>query len=205
MISTRLLIAAGAYCLILCEPCRAEEASHREAMDFEAADAWRTAPDLLDHFDENELWSTRTIPFDELASGVKLSSKHVKSGEFSGEWSDHPRYPTIHTRQVPSDWRGAKSLVFWAWSEEATGEKITVAIRSDNPKTVCDPSIQSVSANPRTLTIGHRRIYVLPGLVAVTRFRRDSRARALKCGKSSTHRPDRLDLVRHLESRDRVS
>ncbi len=136
MTSTRLLIAAGAYCLILCEPCRAEEASHREAMDFEAADAWRTAPDLLDHFDEDELWSTRTIPFDELAGGVKLSSEHVKSGKFAGKWSDHPRYPTIHTREVPNDWRGAKSLVFWAWSEEATGEKITVAIRSDNPKTL---------------------------------------------------------------------
>lgn len=105
-------------------------------MDFEAAGAWRTAPDLLDHFDEEELWSTRTIPFDELAGGVKLSSEHVKSGRFSGKWSDHPRYPTIHTRQVPSDWRGANSLAFWAFSEEATGEKIAVAIRSDSPKTI---------------------------------------------------------------------
>jgi hypothetical protein len=125
----------GLWCLLLALCSQAQGISPEAALDFEAEGAWLTAPDLLGEFEEKALWSTRTIPFAELAGGLKLSTEHVKSGRTSGEWRDHPRYPTIHTVHVPRDWSQAKTLSFWAWSEEPTGELVTVAVLSDNPDT----------------------------------------------------------------------
>ena len=109
--------------------------SSEQAMAFEVAGAWLTAPDLLSEFGEEDLWSTRTIPLAELAGGVKLSVEHVKQGRYSGKWSDHPRYPTIHTPHVPADWTGFTGLSFWAYSEERTDELIALAVESDSPET----------------------------------------------------------------------
>ena len=102
------------------------------AMDFEVAGAWMTAPELTDEFPEEDLWSTRTLPFAELAGGVKLSDEHVKSGSTSAKWADHPRYPTVHTRHVPRDWSKCRALALWVYSEEETGERITLAVESDS-------------------------------------------------------------------------
>lgn len=120
--------------LLLLAACTAHAAG-TEAMSFEVEGAWRTAFDLPEGYKEDELWSVRTIPYSELAGGVKLSRDHVKQGQFAGRWADHPRYPTIHTRQVPTDWSGFRSLSLWAYSEVATGEQITLAVLSDTPAT----------------------------------------------------------------------
>ncbi|HJN16497.1 MAG TPA: carbohydrate binding domain-containing protein, partial [Armatimonadota bacterium] len=106
-----------------------------DAMGFEAPGLWMTAPPLLDDYPEEHLWSTRTIPFADLAGGVKLSEERVKQGQFSGRWADHPRYSTIHTSHVPTDWSASTGVTFWAYSEDATGEIITLAVEADDPDT----------------------------------------------------------------------
>ena len=85
---------------------------------------WRTAPPLTDLFPEEDLWSTRTIPFAELAGGVK-----------AGRWVDHPRFPTVHTTDVFKDWRGKEALLWEMNSAKATRERILVGVLCDNPKT----------------------------------------------------------------------
>lgn len=112
------------------------QVSVEDALGFEVAGVWRSAPDLTDVFDESLLWSTRTLPFEELAGGVTLDSEHVKAGASSGRWADHPRYPTIHCRQVPRDWSGFNTLALWVFSQEATGERITIGVKSDSEATV---------------------------------------------------------------------
>ncbi|MBM3498790.1 MAG: hypothetical protein FJX74_08975 [Armatimonadetes bacterium] len=125
----------GTWPLLLASCLYAQPITPEAALDFEVEGAWLTAPDLLSEFKEEELWSTRTIPFAELAGGLTLATEHVHSGRTAGKWADHPRYPTIHTTRVPRDWSAARSLGFWAFSEEATGERITVAALSDSPET----------------------------------------------------------------------
>ena len=122
-------------CLFVCAQGIGAEPDLQQCMDFETEGAWQSAPDLLGEFAEGDLWSTRTTPFKILAGGVKLCEEHVKSGKFSGKWSDHPRYPTIHSTRVPRDWSRFKALTFWAYSEVSTGEAITLAVASDNDKT----------------------------------------------------------------------
>jgi len=135
MLDKPAYVIPSAICVLLAGGCLAQGIAPEAALDFEVEGAWLTAPDLLSEFREEELWSTRTVPFAELAGGLKLSTDHVKSGRTSGLWSDHPRWPTIHTVHVPRDWSGAKVLAFWTYSEEATGERITVAVLSDNADT----------------------------------------------------------------------
>ena len=104
-------------------------------MDFEVAGAWLTAPPLLDEFEEEELWSGPLVPFRELAEGARLSQEHVRSGEHSLRWDDHPRFPTLHTSHVPRDWSGAQALSLWVHSGDNTGQKITLAVAADNEET----------------------------------------------------------------------
>ncbi len=132
---TRFMPALVIGIVTLAPPVVADEIDWRAALDFEAPGAWRTAPDLLDEFGEDQLWSTRTTPFAELAGGVELSPEHVTSGARSAKWSDHPRYPTIHCRHVPTDWSAYAALAFQAFSEEATGERITLGVASDSEGT----------------------------------------------------------------------
>jgi hypothetical protein len=95
--------------------------------------AWRSAPPLTELFPESELWSTRTIPFAELAEGVKaVPGRH---GGTAGRWADHPRFPTIHTTMVRQDWTGSEALVLAMHSSKATGERILVGALCDNPLT----------------------------------------------------------------------
>jgi len=129
MAMTALMVAAAALAV------QAQDADWRAALNFEAPGAWRTAPDLLDEWPEDQLWSSRHLPFAELAGGVTLSTEHVRSGATSGRWADHPRFPTIHCRAVPPDWSGYASLAFQAYSEEATGEIVTVGVLSESEAT----------------------------------------------------------------------
>jgi len=124
-----------AWCVIVGSPSARADSDCWKSMDFEVEGAWLTAPNLLDEFNEQDLLATRVIPFERLAGGVELSRAHVKSGRFSGRWSDHPRYPTIHTTRVPGDWSRFKALTFWVHSEKKTGEAITLAVKSDGDKT----------------------------------------------------------------------
>ncbi len=138
-----LLVLTG----ILTMPAIAGEISPAGAMGFEIEGAWMTAPPLTDTFPEEHLWSTRTIPFADLAGGARLSSEQVRQGEASLLWVDHPRYPTIHTSHVPTDWSGYKSLSVWVYSVDQTGQIITIGIGSNNDETtwsdyfVCDFTI----------------------------------------------------------------
>jgi len=111
------------------------EAQHEKPMSFSIEGAWMTAPDMLHEFNEQDLFSTRTIPFTKLAEGVGASSKYVKKGKYSWKWDNHPRYPTIHCPNVPKDWSSSSFLTFWIYSEESTGERITLAVMSDSDKT----------------------------------------------------------------------
>lgn len=105
-------------------------------MQFESPDAWRTAaPELYTEFAPDEIWAVRTNPLPELGGGLALVREPVKQGERAGRWADHPRFPTVHTTEIPHDWTGARGLCFWARSEFATGEVITLAVQSDGPGT----------------------------------------------------------------------
>ena len=106
------------------------------AMGFEIEGVWLSAaPELFTKFKPEEIWAARTMTLPEMAAGVKLSGDHVKQGRLAGRWANHPQFPTIHTQDIPHDWRGVKSLSFWARSEVATGELITLALLSDGPQT----------------------------------------------------------------------
>ena len=106
------------------------------AMGFEIEGVWLSAaPELFTELKPEEIWAARTMTLPELAAGVTLSGDHVKQGRLAGRWANHPQFPTIHTHDIPHDWRGVKSLSFWARSEVATGELITLALLSDGPQT----------------------------------------------------------------------
>ena len=115
--------------------CGIAAAGPGQAMDFETPGAWRTAPDLLGEFDEGAFRFVGAASFSELAGGVKLSREHVASGQFAGKWADHPRCPTIHCTDVPKDWTAFRTVSFWAYSEVATHEQITLAVLSDSAET----------------------------------------------------------------------
>jgi len=125
--------AALALGLAIARSADVRQGDWRAALDFEMAGAWTTEADLLDEFAEKQLWSVRHTPFAELAGGVVLSTEHVRSGRFSGRWADHPRFPTIHCRNVPGDWREYTGVAFQAYSEDATDQRMTfgVACNSD--------------------------------------------------------------------------
>jgi len=112
-----------------------QQTGWQAALDFEVPGAWTSEADLLDEFPEENLWCTRHTPFAELAGGVVLSAEHVQSGTLSGRWADHPRHPTIHCRAVPPDWRRYRGIAFQAYSEDATGERITLGVASDSAAT----------------------------------------------------------------------
>lgn len=106
------------------------------AMGFEGPGAWLSvAPELFSEFKEEEIWAIRHTTLAELNSGVTQSTAQVKQGQFSGRWGDHPRFPTIHTADIPNDWSAVKSLRLWVHSEAATGELVTLAALSNSPQT----------------------------------------------------------------------
>lgn len=80
-------------------------------------------------------WVMPPVSKDDLAGGVVLSKTHVKQGQSSGEWRNHPRYPTIACRALEPDWSTCGALKFWAYSEVPTNEVITFGVCSDNPAT----------------------------------------------------------------------
>jgi Concanavalin A-like lectin/glucanases superfamily/BNR repeat-containing family member len=120
--------------------------SVHDAMGFEKVGAWNTAPvAMFDMVPEYKLWHNRTRKFkgcqvskissEKLASGAKLSNKHVTQGNSSLHWNDHTTYPTIACWKVPKNWAGKKALSLDIYSTKATGEIVTIAILSDSPKT----------------------------------------------------------------------
>ena len=155
MQATRFMPALVIGIVTLALPVVADEIDWRAALDFEAPGAWRTAPDLLDEYGEDQLWSTRTIPFAELAGGVELSAEHVRSGQLSGRWADHPRYPTIHCRHVPTDWSAHAALAFQAFSEEATGERIVpmINLKGVAPESIPDGSRLDLDGAAGTVSV----------------------------------------------------
>jgi len=131
----RKLLLLASVVTVSCSLVLAQSA-HTPAMALETAGAWRSvAPELLTEFKEGEIWSVRHLPLADLNAGVQFVSDPVKEGKLAGRWADHPRFPTISTAAIPHDWSGCKTLSFWAHSEVATGELITLAAQSDNPQT----------------------------------------------------------------------
>ena len=123
------------------------------AFGFESQGAWQSVPlDLLDLMARNkltgtDLWWAKNSRYDDLpkanrpmdfaafSAGLSLSSDHVTEGKFSGKWSEHPRYPTIMTDRIPSDWHFFNTLSISIYSAAATGETIHIGVLSDNPST----------------------------------------------------------------------
>ncbi len=132
---------------------RSKEVTVEEAWGFEKEGAWLSVPlELLSFMEENEIsyekcWGSRNLrygkgeivqagmSFQDRASGVKISPEHATKGSSSGEWGNHPLYPSIICDRVPSDWSGANTLSVSIFSEEITGEEITVGVISDSPET----------------------------------------------------------------------
>ena len=131
------------------------------AMGFEIEGVWLSAaPELFTEFKPEEIWAARTMALTELAAGVKLSGDHVKQGRLAGRWANHPQFPTIHTQDIPHDWRGVKSLSFWARSEVATGELITLALLSDGPQTAWKDYYYHVYYHKLTLAPQRQRLFL---------------------------------------------
>ena len=130
------LLSLAATLLLLTLPVLGQQITPALAMGFEVEGAWMSAPPLTDTYPEEHLWSTRTIPFAELAGGAKLSTEHVRQGQYSLLWTDHPRYATIHTAHVPEDWSGYRSLSLWVYSVDDTGQTITIGVEADNAETI---------------------------------------------------------------------
>ena len=120
-------------------------------LNFEAGQQWKSIPlelpalmkqygvtekDLwsAQSFD-NEFWKLDSVSLKELDSGLKLSEKNVKQGKTSGLWRDLPSFPTIASDKIPHDWSKFNALSIWIYSEQNTGDTITVGILSDNPET----------------------------------------------------------------------
>ena len=113
------------------------------AMGFEVENKWFSDEDPVQRFGEEhksrmtilkETWKGITSLEKLRYGGVSLSNKYVKSGRYSGRWADHHFWPTIMTESVPADWTAYNTLSFWIYSEEPTGETITVAALSNIEK-----------------------------------------------------------------------
>ena len=78
-------------------------------------------------------WVRPPMTLQELCAGVKITKD--SSGNVLLEWRNHHRYPTIATRAVPADWSSSGSLALTVYSAKATGEVITVGVRTGNPAT----------------------------------------------------------------------
>ena len=124
-------------CRLYSQPANASpQATPQQAMDFEIDGVWRTEADLLQSFSEKDLSSTAAgFPFSTLAGGLRLSTDHVKSGQFSGKWENHSYYPTLATSCVEKDWSHYSFLSLWIYSEVKTDEHVTLAIHSDSKQT----------------------------------------------------------------------
>ena len=118
-----------------------------DALDFEVAGAWNTAPvELLDLMSAGKLWSARphgtgdglrvpSVPFKTLAGGLTISGECARSGRFGALWTDRVTYPTLACRVAPRDWSSYDSFQIDVHTEHATGEVITVGILSDSEET----------------------------------------------------------------------
>lgn len=112
------------------------------ALGFEAEKAWQSEAYLLEDnsFSESQLACSSTstptpIPFSVLNEGVSQSTQHVQQGTYSGKWANHPFYPSISTRNMDKDWSNRNMISFSIYSEENTGEEISLLVYSDNPAT----------------------------------------------------------------------
>jgi hypothetical protein len=130
-IKASILVILSSF-FVIPAACKSEAITPQIAMGFEAGGAWSTEADLISEFKEPELWCSKDSKYAILAGGVEISSDHVKVGKFSGKWADHPRFPTIWTKYVPTDWSGYESISLWIYSELATNEQIVIAPHSDS-------------------------------------------------------------------------
>jgi len=110
----------------------------QDVVDFSKSDAWVTAPfefleGTKDDFKPNAHGVKPGLDPASLGHGATMSTDHEKEGKATLEWRDHHRYPTLATRSVMQlDWSKFKAVACSIYSEKATGEVITLGIRSDN-------------------------------------------------------------------------
>lgn len=127
-------------------PAYKKNISDQAAMDFEKEGAWNTAPiELFDMIPAYKLGCSRTqahkaaqvlaVTPEKLASGAKLSTKHVTSGKHSLLWKDHTTYPTLASHKMPKNWKDKKTLSLDIYSERPTNQIVFVAVLSDSPET----------------------------------------------------------------------
>lgn len=128
-------------------PLQTESPPPTQAMilDFEAPGAWTSVPFEIEESDWKQLddfnrtakrkgWAVSLIDRKTIAGGLTLSEEHVKTGKHSGRWADLPKFPTIAAKVGEPNWSDKQALRFSAYSERATGDVITLGLRSDNPE-----------------------------------------------------------------------
>jgi hypothetical protein len=75
-------------------------------------------------------WTTPHLTLSDLYEGVKISTNHLLNGTASLEWHDLPRYPTVESPAVPSDWKNFRAIRLSLYSEKATGDIITLGVQT---------------------------------------------------------------------------
>ena len=68
--------------------------------------------------------------------GLRPTTDLTKQGAQAALWSNLPNRPGLGVTEIPHDWSNFEALHFWAYSEKATGDVITITADSDTPAIV---------------------------------------------------------------------
>lgn len=114
------------------------------SLDFEVEGGWYTMADIASEANVTEdevrqgsakaIRADGTVQYDYLRNGVKRSTEHVMSGNYSGKWEKHHEFSTLMATNLAKDWTPYNTLSFWIYSEKATNERVTVGAMSNPQK-----------------------------------------------------------------------
>lgn len=114
----------------------------QEILGFENISHWRTMENILEkgNFTEEDLAQSKLCitkeQYEKDSFGAKLSLEHKTEGEYAAYWTNHPYYSTLRTDDIDvTDWSCSNVFSLWVYSEEATGEKVTILLTSDEETT----------------------------------------------------------------------
>jgi hypothetical protein len=129
----RLFAVVLAFCLAA----TAGAATYQEVLGFEVAqDVWVTEADLSE-FALEDLRCERVAAgsYSQLRNAAELSTQYVKQGQYSLKWSRLNEFSSLSTVDIDHDWSGLNTITFWAYSTEATNQKIYFVLHSDSTAT----------------------------------------------------------------------
>ena len=144
-----LVTATGFFCLTVPAAEVAEPAA--AILNFESSDAWHSVPLELpalmaEHgVTEEDLWCNQELRDDawhlertslaQLDQGLRITGDKVKQGESAGRWRHLERFPTVAARLPQLDWSEFNRITVEVYADQATGDLITLGLRSDNART----------------------------------------------------------------------